>query len=156
MFELLACDKLTSDRHLWVLVFIPLIFGRWSVSCVWAVKHDRSFELEPYLAVNALQFVSLPLKLDPFVYWHLDVVFVPYNFIFCGIIMRTPEVSLQQKKAALNAASQVDATSSSKRTGGGSGIEQLYKFGKHKKSKKAAKIDTLKPVVPFVSIDLPD
>lgn len=119
MFELLACDKLTSDRHLWVLVFIPLIFG--SVvsvgACVWAVKHDRSFELELFLAVNALQFVSLPLKLDRFVYWNWDVVFVPmwiviclslvsvlYNIIFCGIMMRTPEVSLQQKKAALNAA----------------------------------------------------
>lgn len=119
MFELLACDKLTSDRHLWVLVFIPLIFG--SVvsvgACVWAVKHDRSFELELFLAVNALQFVSLPLKLDKFVNWNWDVVFVPmwiviclslvsvlYNIIFCGIMMRTPEVSLQQKKAALNAA----------------------------------------------------
>lgn len=119
MFELLACDKLTSERHLWVLVFIPLIFG--SVvsvgACVWAVKHDRSFELELFLAVNALQFVSLPLKLDKFVYWNWDVVFVPmwiviclslvsvlYNIIFCGIMMRTPEVSLQQKKAALNAA----------------------------------------------------
>ncbi|KAH8275770.1 transmembrane protein 185B [Drosophila bipectinata] len=267
MFELLACDKLTSDRHLWVLVFIPLIFG--SVvsvgACVWAVKHDRSFELELFLAVNALQFVSLPLKLDKFVYWHWDVVFVPmwiviclslvsvlYNIIFCGIMMRTPEVSLQQKKAALNAAvgnictvlpllcfqvvicdkldgelkfpyivvfspllvsilaliilsftakggnmwwfgirksfSQfllsampflqeygnisyhaethsgnagqsvpLDATSSSTSTGGGSGSEQLHEFGKHdKKSKKAAKNDILKPVVPFVSIDLPD
>lgn len=119
MFELLACDKLTSERHLWVLVFIPLIFG--SVvsvgACVWAVKHDRSFELELFLAVNALQFVSLPLKLDKFVYWNWDVVFVPmwiviclslvsvlYNIIFCGIMMRTPEISLQQKKAALNAA----------------------------------------------------
>lgn len=26
MFELLVCDKLESDRHLWILVFIPLIF----------------------------------------------------------------------------------------------------------------------------------
>lgn len=286
MFELLACDKLTSDRHLWVLVFIPLIFG--SVvsvgACVWAVKHDRSFELELFLAVNALQFVSLPLKLDRFVYWNWDVVFVPmwiviclslvsvlYNIIFCGIMMRTPEVSLQQKKAALNAAvgnictvlpllcfqvgldqlytlisfpsntpivslqvvicdkldgelkfpyivvfspllvsilaliilsftakggnmwwfgirksfSQfllsampflqeygnisyhaetisnagqsvpLDATSSSTSTGTGS--EQLHEFGRHdKKGKKAAKNDILKPVVPFVSIDLPD
>lgn len=29
---------------------------------------------------------------------------VLYNIIFCGIMMRTPEISLQQKKAALNAA----------------------------------------------------
>lgn len=26
MFELLVCDKLESGRHLWILVFIPLIF----------------------------------------------------------------------------------------------------------------------------------
>lgn len=26
MFELLVCDKLESERHLWMLVFIPLIF----------------------------------------------------------------------------------------------------------------------------------
>lgn len=26
MFELLVCDKLESERHLWILVFIPLIF----------------------------------------------------------------------------------------------------------------------------------
>ncbi|XP_002011912.3 transmembrane protein 185B [Drosophila mojavensis] len=264
MFELLACDKLTSERHLWVLVFIPLIFG--SVvsvgACVWAVKHDRSFELELFLAVNALQFVSLPLKLDKFVYWNWDVVFVPmwiviclslvsvlYNIIFCGIMMRTPEVSLQQKKAALNAAvgnictvlpllcfqvvicdkldgeimfpyivvfspllvsilaliilsftakggnmwwfgirksfSQfllsampflqeygnisyhaetqsnagqsvpLDASSSS--TSNIAATDPLHEFSKHeKKSKKAAKNDIMKPVVPFISIDLPD
>lgn len=35
--------------------------------------------------------------------------------------------------------------------------EQLHEFHKHdKKSKKGAKNDILKPVVPFVSIDLPD
>ncbi|XP_011192130.1 transmembrane protein 185B [Zeugodacus cucurbitae] len=119
MFELLACDKLSSGRHLWVLVFIPLIFGSVASvgACVWAVKHDRSFELELFLAVNALQFVSLPLKLDQFVNWNWEVVFVPmwiviclslvsvlYNVIFCGIMMRAPEISLQQKRAALNAA----------------------------------------------------
>lgn len=47
MFELLACDKLESGRHKWTLVFIPLMFM--SVAsigiCVWAVKHERSFEV---------------------------------------------------------------------------------------------------------------
>ncbi|XP_004523969.1 transmembrane protein 185B [Ceratitis capitata] len=119
MFELLACDKLSSGRHLWVLVFIPLIFGSVASvgACVWAVKHDRSFELELFLAVNALQFVSLPLKLDQFVHWNWEVVFVPmwiviclslvsvlYNVIFCGIMMRTPEVPIQQKRAAFHGA----------------------------------------------------
>lgn len=119
MFELLACDRLTSGRHLWVLVFIPLIFGSVASvgACVWSVKHDRSFELELFLAVNALQFVFLPLKLDKFVAWSWEVVFVPlwivlclslvgvlYSIIFCGILMRTPEVSQQQKKSAINSA----------------------------------------------------
>lgn len=85
MFELLACDNLTSKRHLWVLVFIPLIFGSVASvgACVWAVKHDRSFELELFLAVNALQFVSLPLKLDQFVTWNWEVVFVPMWIVIC-------------------------------------------------------------------------
>lgn len=119
MFELLACDRLTSGRHLWVLVFIPLIFGSVASvgACVWAVKHDRSFELELFCAVNALQFVFLPLKLDGFVSWSWEVVFVPlwivlclclvavlYSIIFCGILLRTPEVSPQQKKSAINSA----------------------------------------------------
>lgn len=79
MFELLLCDRLTSGRHLWVLVFIPLIFGSVASvgACIWSVKHDRSFELELFLAVNALQFVFLPLKLDGFVSWSWEVVFVP-------------------------------------------------------------------------------
>lgn len=47
MFELLACDKLESGRHLWILVFIPLLFiSIASIAvCVWAVKHDRAFEV---------------------------------------------------------------------------------------------------------------
>lgn len=47
MFELLVCDKLNSDRHLWILVFIPLTFiSIVSIAiCIWALKHDRSFEV---------------------------------------------------------------------------------------------------------------
>jgi hypothetical protein len=47
MFELLVCDKLSSGRHLWILVFVPLIFvGIVSIAlCIWALKHDRSFEV---------------------------------------------------------------------------------------------------------------
>lgn len=116
MFELLACDRLTTGRHLYILVFVPLIFASVASvgACVWSVKHDRSFELELFLAVNALQFVFLPLKLDGLVSWSWEVVFVPlwivlclslvgvlYSIIFCGILMRTPEVSTAQKKAAV-------------------------------------------------------
>lgn len=119
MFELLACDRLTSERHLWVLVFIPLIFGSVASvgACVWSVKHDRSFELELFCAVNALQFVFLPLKLDKIVSWSWEVVFVPlwivlclslvgvlYSIIFCMILLKTQEVSPQQKRTAVNSA----------------------------------------------------
>lgn len=47
MFELLVCNKLESSKHLWILVFIPLIFiSIVSIAvCIWAVKHDRSFEV---------------------------------------------------------------------------------------------------------------
>ena len=47
MFELLVCDKLETGRHLWILVFIPLIFiSIVSIAvCIWAAKHDRSFEV---------------------------------------------------------------------------------------------------------------
>lgn len=53
MFELLVCDKLESARHLWILVFIPLIFiSIVSIAvCIWAVKHDRSFEVR-YILLN--------------------------------------------------------------------------------------------------------
>lgn len=85
MFEMLACDRLTTGRHYWVLVFIPLIFGSVASvgACVWSVKHDRSYELELFLAVNALQFVFLPLKLDEFVSWTWEVVFVPLWIVLC-------------------------------------------------------------------------
>ncbi|KAL5275003.1 TMEM185A family protein [Megaselia abdita] len=117
MFEILVCDNLIYGRHFWLVCFSPIIFGSIASirACVWSVKHDRSFELELFLAVNALQFISLPLKLDNFVNWNWEVVFVPmwivvclclvsciYNIIFCGIIMRTPEISMQQKKSALH------------------------------------------------------
>jgi hypothetical protein len=47
MFELLVCDKLESRRHIWILVFIPLIFiSIISIAiCIWAVKNDRSFDV---------------------------------------------------------------------------------------------------------------
>lgn len=47
MFELLVCDRLISGRHLWIIIFIPLIFGSIASigACVWSVKHERSFEV---------------------------------------------------------------------------------------------------------------
>ena len=66
MFELLVADNLQSRRHLWILVFVPLVFvSLISVAiCIWSVRHDRAFELELFCAVNVLQFIFLALKLD--------------------------------------------------------------------------------------------
>lgn len=119
MFELLVCDKLQSGRHLWILVFIPLIFiSIVSIAvCIWAVKHDRSFELELFCAVNMLQFIFLSLRLDGFTSWSWEVVFVPlwivmclslvgvlYTIIFAGILFRTPQVNARQRRTSFNSA----------------------------------------------------
>ena len=84
MFELLTADNLDTKRHKvgyisnwicstfyqllfqWILVFIPLVVvSILSIAiCVWSVRHDRTFELELFCAVNILQFVFLALKLD--------------------------------------------------------------------------------------------
>ena len=66
MFELLVADQLQSDRHYWILVFVPLVFvSLISIPiCIWSVRHDRSFELELFCAVNMLQFIFIALKLD--------------------------------------------------------------------------------------------
>ena len=58
--------RLMAPRHLWVIVFVPLVFvSIISIAiCIWSVRHDRSFELELFCAVKILQFVFLALKLD--------------------------------------------------------------------------------------------
>ncbi|XP_014212121.1 transmembrane protein 185B isoform X2 [Copidosoma floridanum] len=119
MFELLVCDQLESKRHLWILVFIPLIFiSIVSIAvCIWAVKHDRSFELELFCAVNVLQFIFLALKLDKFVSWSWEVVFVPlwallclslvavlYAIVFAAVLLRTPQINARQRRTSLNSA----------------------------------------------------
>lgn len=121
MFEFLVVDRLTSNKHYWILVFVPLIVSS-IVSvffCIWAIKqqNERSFELELFLSVNALQFVFIPLKLDGFLTWSWEIIFVPiwiilclslvmmlYSLIFCSILLRTPEMSLAQRKNAINSA----------------------------------------------------
>ena len=47
MFEVLVADKLQNHRHAWVSVFAPLVLiSIVSIAaCIWAVKHDRSFEV---------------------------------------------------------------------------------------------------------------
>jgi len=119
MFELLVCDKLESGRHIWVLVFIPLIFiSIISIAiCVWAVKHDRTFEFELFSSVNVLQFIFLALRLDTFIQWNWVVVFVPlwiviclaligvlYAIIFAGILLRAAEVNPEQRRSSVHSA----------------------------------------------------
>ena len=64
--SLFAADNLDSSRHMWILVFVPLVFiSLISIPiCIWSIRHDRSYELELFCAVNMLQFIFLALKLD--------------------------------------------------------------------------------------------
>lgn len=119
MFELLAADNLSSRRHKWILVFIPLVFvSIISIAiCVWSVRHDRSFELELFCAVNILQFVFLALKLDHIIPWSWEITFIPlwivlcislvgvlYTIIFAGILLRMPDVNADQRRSSTNSA----------------------------------------------------
>ena len=119
MFELLVCDKLESGRHLWTLAFIPLLFvSLLSVAItVWSLKNDRAFELELFCAVNVLQFLFIALRLDNLLTWSWVVVFVPfwvlitlavigvlYALIFAAILLRTPEIAVDQRRASFNSA----------------------------------------------------
>ena len=82
MFELLVADNLEfgqNGRHMWILVFVPLVFiSLISIPiCIWSIRHDRSYELELFCAVNMLQFIFIALKLDRLVnltiqYLHLS------------------------------------------------------------------------------------
>ncbi|XP_071531509.1 transmembrane protein 185A-like isoform X4 [Panulirus ornatus] len=75
MFEVLAADNLENKRHAWVSVFAPLILiSIVSIAaCIWAVKHDRSFELELFCSVNLLQFIFIALRLDKYIRWPWEI-----------------------------------------------------------------------------------
>ena len=119
MFELLVCDKLESGRHFWILAFIPLIFiSLLSIAvCIWALKNDRAFEMELFCSVNILQFIFIALRMDRFITWSWVLVLVPlwillclaiigvlYALIFAAILLRTPEVAAEQRRASLHSA----------------------------------------------------
>ena len=104
---------------MWILVFVPLVFvSMISIAiCVWAVRHDRSFELELFCAVNILQFVFLALKLDGIIPWSWEITFIPlwivlcislvgvlYTIIFAGILLRMPDVNADQRRSSTNSA----------------------------------------------------
>jgi hypothetical protein len=121
MFELLVCAQLETGarRHLWTIIFVPLLLlSLISIAvCMWAVKHDRSFELELFCSVNIVQFVFLALKLDGYIAWSWEVVFVPlwiimcvslvavlYSLVFASILWRATEVNPHDRRASLHTA----------------------------------------------------
>jgi len=120
MFELLVADKLDSpDRHMWILVFVPLVFiSLISIPiCIWSIRHDRSYELELFCAVNMLQFIFLALKLDKVISWPWEITFVPlwivlcislvgvlYTIIFAGILLRMTDINAEQRRTSTNSA----------------------------------------------------
>ncbi|CAL1281143.1 unnamed protein product [Larinioides sclopetarius] len=91
MFEVLVCDKLENNRHWWILVFVPLILISIIsiIVCIWAVKHDRSFEV-----------VFVPL----WIVMCMAVIGVLYAIIFASILLRTPEVSAEQRRTSMHSA----------------------------------------------------
>lgn len=120
MFEILVCDKLETKRHTWTLVFVPLVFiSLLSISvCVWSVKNGRGIVLEFFAAINILQIILIALKLDNFLNWSWIVVFIPswillcfaivvilYAMIFAAIVLRSPDVGSEQRRASIHSAS---------------------------------------------------
>ncbi|KAL5013874.1 hypothetical protein ScPMuIL_008144 [Solemya velum] len=119
MFEILACDNMEMDHHAWVLVFIPLLFmSVVSIGiCVWAVKNERSFELELFCSVNLLQFIFLALRLDNIILWSWVIVFIPiwivmcvamilvlYAIILAIILLKSPDIIPEQRRGNLSSA----------------------------------------------------
>lgn len=119
MFEVLVADKLENHRHAWVSVFAPLVLiSIVSIAaCIWAVKHDRSFELELFCSVNLLQFIFIALRLDEYLHWPWEIVFVPawillcvsvvavlYSIIFAGLLLRMPDVNPDRRRTSMNSA----------------------------------------------------
>lgn len=120
MFEILVCDKLETKRHTWTIAFTPLLFiSLLSISvCVWSVKNGRGIELEFFAAINILQIVLIALKLDQFINWSWIIVFIPswillffaivvilYAMIFAAIVLRSPEMGSEQRRASVHSAS---------------------------------------------------
>ncbi|XP_064106177.1 transmembrane protein 185B-like isoform X3 [Macrobrachium nipponense] len=119
MFEVLVADNLQNHRHAWVSVFSPLILiSIISIAaCIWAVKHDRSFELELFCSVNLLQFIFIALRLDEYIKWPWEIVFVPawilmcvsivavlYSIVFAGLLLRMPDVNHDRRRTSMNSA----------------------------------------------------
>lgn len=119
LFELLVCDKLQSGRHIWVLVFLPLLLlsATCVAACIWSLKHERRCEMELFAAVNLLQLIFTALRLDSYITWRWEIVFIPlwftfslatvgvlYSFLLAAVFMRSAGISTQQRQATAHAA----------------------------------------------------
>ena len=72
LFEIIVCDKLESQNKIpWSICFIPMfILSLISIgTCIWSIRHDRSYEIELFCALNLLQFVFVSLRLDQTITW---------------------------------------------------------------------------------------
>lgn len=52
------------------------------------ISNKIKFQLELFCAVNVLQFIFLALRLDGFILWSWEVVFVPLWIVMCLALVR--------------------------------------------------------------------
>lgn len=72
IFEVVVCEKLeTASPISWSICFIPLfILSLVSIgTCIWSIRHDRSYEMELFCSLNLLQFLFISLRLDETIKW---------------------------------------------------------------------------------------
>ncbi|OZC05023.1 hypothetical protein X798_08016 [Onchocerca flexuosa] len=123
LFGVLCCHKLqtnaTIDELPWLLVFVP-IFALSLLSVVvaiWAIRNDKSFELELFFSVNIVQFVFIAFKLDGILDWHWTIVFIPlwvvlslsvvgvlYAFVLAVVLARSVHMLASQRRQHLYSA----------------------------------------------------
>ncbi|EFO25757.1 hypothetical protein LOAG_02730 [Loa loa] len=123
LFGMLCCHKLqtnaTVDELPWLLVFVP-IFALSLLSVVvaiWAIRNDKSFELELFFSINIVQFVFVAFKLDGILDWHWTIVFIPlwvvlslsvvgvlYAFVLAVVLARSVHILPSQRRHHLYSA----------------------------------------------------
>uniref|UniRef100_A0A0R3RS55 Transmembrane protein 185B n=1 Tax=Elaeophora elaphi TaxID=1147741 RepID=A0A0R3RS55_9BILA len=123
LFGVLCCHKLqtnaTVDELPWLLVFVP-IFALSLLSvvvAVWAIRNDKSFELELFFSINIVQFVFVAFKLDGILDWHWTIVFIPlwvvlslsvvgvlYAFVLAVVLARSVHMLASQRRQHLYSA----------------------------------------------------
>lgn len=86
IFELIVCEKLETNRDIsWSICFIPLFILSLisTVTCIWSIRYERTYEMELILSLNILQFVFIALRLDSTITWSWVIVLIPLWIIMC-------------------------------------------------------------------------